>query len=402
MRLGDDAATIAFRAELLDWLAEHPPPFDDMARDPARSTGDLPPWARRWQRSLFDAGWLVPGWPPELGGREASPSQQLVYLEELGRRGIPRTPNVQGLAIVAPSIVDFGSPEQVQEYALPLLRGEKSACLGMSEPGAGSDLAALTTRAERRGDSFVVNGQKVWTSGAQHADFCFCFVRTDPDAPKHAGISLLLVDLHETPGITIRPLAQLHGRERSDFNEVFFEDVVVPADHLVGEPNRGWMLANRSLGHERRLIWILDAVANQQRFDRVVALARSGDARGRRITGDPRVLDRLASLYVDTQALVLLGRRSVAKQERGLAAPEQSVLKLLASESARELELVVFEALGPYGLELLDEPPGVRPWATSSGAPSTDYFRAFVNTIAGGTSEIQRNIIGERVLGLPR
>ncbi len=183
LTFGDDVE--AFRHEFLAWLADNRPTDEEMAEEPAVSSAHVPGWARRWTRRMFDAGWLVPGWPPERGGRNAGPVETLVYLEELAKAGIPRTTNPQGLGIVVPSILDYGTEDQVRDYAMPVLRGEKAACLGMSEPDAGSDLAALNTRAVLDGDRFVINGQKVWTSGANYADFCFLFCRTDTEAPKH-------------------------------------------------------------------------------------------------------------------------------------------------------------------------------------------------------------------------
>src|SRR5579872_6193766 len=207
MKLHYDEDTERFRAEFLAWVDEHLPPPAERAEEKL-SSAHIPAWGRVWQRAMFDAGWLVPGWPPELGGRNATPIQQLVYFEEIARHRIPRAFNPQGLSIITPSILDFGTPEQKERYALPTLRGEVTFCLGMSEPGAGSDLAGLRTRADLDGDHFVVNGQKVWTSGAQHADHCFCFVRTDPEAPKHKGISVVIIDM-STPGISVRPLPSL-------------------------------------------------------------------------------------------------------------------------------------------------------------------------------------------------
>src|SRR4051812_18083318 len=203
MRLHFSDEDEAFRSELVDWLGEHPPPFDEERADPSQSSADLRPWARRWQRTLFDNGYLVPGWPPELGGRNATPAQQMIYFEEFKRRGIVRSRNPQGLSIITPSILDYGTPAQKERYVQPTLRAEIAWCLGMSEPNAGSDLAALATKAVIDGDRFIVNGQKVWTSGAQHAGWCFCFVRTDPSAPKHKGISALIIDMH-APGIEYR------------------------------------------------------------------------------------------------------------------------------------------------------------------------------------------------------
>src|ERR1700759_1992918 len=260
MRLGYSEEVEAFRAEFLTWLAENRPSAEEMESDPQKSSAHAPDWARKWTRRMFDAGWLVPGWPPELGGRNAGPIEQLAYMEELERAAIPRTTNPQGLGIVAPSILDYGTPEQIEEYAMPILRGERTACLGMSEPGAGSDLASLSTKAVLDGDRFIVNGQKVWTSGANYAEFCFLFCRTDSSVAKHKGISILLVDMN-TPGVTVRPLAEIIAPEHPDLNEVFFDDVEVPAENLVGELNNGWAMANGSLAHERGMVWLGSVMA---------------------------------------------------------------------------------------------------------------------------------------------
>src|SRR5947207_7720487 len=242
-------------------------------REPKQSSADLPDWAREWQRTLFEHGWLVPGWPPELGGRDATAAEQMIYFEELSRRDIHRSLNPQGLGIVAPSIKDYGTLEQQARFLGPTLRAEIAWCLGMSEPGAGSDLASLSTRAVLDGDHFVVNGQKVWTSGAHHADWCLCFVRTDPDAPKHKGISALVIDMR-TQGITCRPLPELTDPDYADFNEVFFSDVVVPRENLLGELNQGWPITQGSLTHERGMLWISSASDIEAGVDDLVALGR--------------------------------------------------------------------------------------------------------------------------------
>src|SRR5690606_12349571 len=221
-----------FRAEFVAFLDEHlPDPSEATVR--ARSSADVPEWARRWQRTQFDHGWLLPGNPPEFGGRNAGILQQYVHLEELSRRRIYHSFNPQGLGIVAASLLSFGTEDQKRNWAVPILRAEITAALGMSEPGAGSDLAGLRTRAVLDGDRFVVNGQKVWTSGAHDADVLLTFVRTDPDAPKHKGISVLLLPT-DTPGVTRRPFASLCDPSDLAFNEVFFADVLVPAATLVG------------------------------------------------------------------------------------------------------------------------------------------------------------------------
>jgi alkylation response protein AidB-like acyl-CoA dehydrogenase len=386
----------AFRAELLAWLDEHPPP-EPAARLERRSSADMPPWAREWQRTLFEGGWLVPGWPPEHGGRNATPIQQMIYFEEFSARDIPRTVNPQGLSIATPSIVDYGTPEQIERWAIPTLRGELAWCIGMSEPGAGSDLAGLSTRAVLDGDQFVVNGQKVWTSGAHHADWCVCYVRTDPSAPKHKGITALIIDM-TSPGITCRPLPELTEPDYADFNEVFFEDVAVPADQVLGEVNGGWAITQGSLAHERAMLWIANTASLQRSVESLVAMGDLPGSDGRPLREDTRFRDDVARLHVDAQAATLIGYRGFAKAAAGKPAPEHGLLKMFTSESERELDLVAMEALGPDGIDQsIPGRPIVRP-----GSWADQYLRAFAGTIAGGTSEIQRNIIAERILGLPR
>ena len=350
---------------------------------------------------MFDAGWLVPGWPPERGGRHATPTQQLVYLEEMARAGVPRTTNPQGLGIVCPSILDYGSPDQIERYAMALLRGEKSACLGMSEPGAGSDLAGLTTRAVRDGDSYVINGQKLWTSGASHADFVFLFCRTDPDAPKHKGISVFIVDM-DTPGLSVRPVPEIVDPRHAELNEVFLTDVVVPASNLVGRENDGWAMANGSLAHERGMVWVSSVIelenATRRLIDEAPALlaALPEDERG-------GAADQLATRYIDMQAARCLGYLGFGRLLKGGSAPEQALMKMFASESRQELALFGAELHGAAGLNPTVNPGVVLPLSTRD--PTTwieQYFRSFGVTISAGSSEIQRNIIADKVLGLPR
>jgi alkylation response protein AidB-like acyl-CoA dehydrogenase len=390
MRLRFSDEDEAFRAELLAWLEKNPPPLEEAERDPRTSSADLRPWARRWQRTLFENGYLVPGWPPELGGRDATPAQQMIYFEEFKRVGVPRTANPQGLSIITPSLVDYGTDEQKERFALPTLRAEIAWCLGMSEPNAGSDLASLSTKAVLDGDKFVVNGQKVWTSGAQHADWCFCFVRTDPHAPKHKGISVLIIDM-KTPGIEYRPIAELTEPTYADFNEVFFTDVEVPKENLVGELNDGWRLSMGSLAHERAMLWIDYAYDVADALDHLIAL---GKQRG----FDARQRDAVASVFIDQQALQAIGYSGFAKFAKGRAAPEHSILKLFGSESLQNALRVGTEEMGSDGIDL--DSAGPRLWR--EGAFVSQYLRSFAATIPGGTSEIQRNIIAERILGLPR
>jgi alkylation response protein AidB-like acyl-CoA dehydrogenase len=391
----------AFRAELRTWLAANRPSPEEMAADPSVSTGHAPAWARRWTRAMFDAGWLVPGWPSELGGRGAGAIETFVYLEELAKAKVPRTTNVQGLGIVAPSIVDYGTPDQVQQYALPILRGEATACLGMSEPDAGSDLASLKTRAVLEGDEWVVDGQKVWTSGANYADFCFLFCRTEPEEPKHRGISILLVPM-DTPGITVRPLPEIVHPEDPDLNEVFFDGVRVPAANLVGERGEGWAMANGSLAHERGMVWVSAVMGLEESLERLLAEApQMLDVMG--VAERALAVDQIVQIAIDTQAARCLGERGFAKLARGGTAPEQALMKLYASDCRQNVARIAAEIQGADALEVgrvtndghlaVDEPRGT--WLEQ-------YFHSFANTISAGTSEIQRNIIAERVLGLPR
>jgi alkylation response protein AidB-like acyl-CoA dehydrogenase len=400
VKLHYDDATEAFRSELRAWIEANQPTLEEMRAEPLSSSAHVPEWSRRWQQRLFDAGLLVPGWPPELGGRSLPPVQQLVYHEEMAKCRATRTSNPQGLGIIAPSILDFGSDLLKQKYLRPTLRAEIAWCLGMSEPGAGSDLASLSTRAEVHDDHFVVSGQKIWTSGAHDADYCFCFVRTDPDAPKHKGISVVVIDM-KSQGVTVRPLPEMNDRSHVDFNEVFFDGVVVPRDHLIGPLNEGWAISAGSLAHERGMMWLNSAAKLDGVLEGLFALAREPGPDGRRIGDSECFRDELASIYVDVQAMWFMGYQGFAKFARGEASREHSVLKLFASEIGQRAALMATEHQGAATLGVdyvgcgYDDSFGRPPWMTQ-------YFQTYRWTISAGTSEIQRNIIAQRVLGLPR
>jgi alkylation response protein AidB-like acyl-CoA dehydrogenase len=396
MKLSFDDSVEAFRQEFLEWFAQNRPTAEEMAAEPKQSSAHMPEWCRKWIGRQFADGWLVPGWPKERGGRNAGPIETLVYMEELRKADVPRSTNPQGLGIITPSILDYGTPEQIEKYAMPVLRGERTACLGMSEPGAGSDLASLSTRAVLDGDHFVINGQKVWTSGAAWADFCFLFCRTDPTAPKHKGISIILVDM-DTPGITVRPIEEIVDRGHPDLAEVFLTDVVVPKENLVGEMNNGWAMANGSLAHERGMVWLdgvmlLEAMARDAIAEAPAALARKHPSERGALT------DALMQSYIDSVAARCLGYRGFAKLVRGGNAPEQALMKAFDSESRQRLALRMSELLGAEALEFDRDASGFM--ADASWLEL--YFRTFASTISAGSSEIQRNIIAEKVLGLPR
>jgi alkylation response protein AidB-like acyl-CoA dehydrogenase len=394
MQLKFDSDVEEFRAEFSAFLDDHLPSAAETLERP-RSVSHMPQWARDWQRLLFDNGWLLPAQPPEFGGRNATVLQQYVHLEELCTRRIYHSFNPQGVNIIAASLISFGSAEQKQRWAVPVLRGERTASLGMSEPSAGSDLASLRTRAVRasdlEGDHFVVNGQKVWTSGAHDADWLLTFVRTDPDAPKHKGISVLIIPT-DLPGVVRRPFADICGEENKDFNEVFFTDVRVPAENLVGPLNGGWKVANGSLGHERTMMWLgfADRIAN------VIADFRPSNTLER---------DELASTIMDYQALRLLGSVGLAQAARGeVDVAAVSIPKLFGAEAEMRAAGNALTAAGPDGLL---HPSMSGPYAHMNldhyfASWFERFARSFSGTIAGGTSEIQRNIIAQQVLGLPR
>jgi alkylation response protein AidB-like acyl-CoA dehydrogenase len=397
VKLTFDAETEAFRQTFIDWLDANMPPEAATAERP-RSTAHLPQWARDWQRTQFEAGWLVPGNPPEYGGRNATLIEQFIHHEVLATRHITDSFNPQALGIIVPSILTFGTEEQKQRWAVPILRGDMTAALGMSEPNAGSDLAGLRTKAELDGDEFVINGQKVWTSGAHDADVILTFVRTDPDAPKHKGISCILVPT-DTDGVTRRPFGSFISPDDLDFNEVFFDDARVPAENLLGPLNAGWQVANGSLGHERAMLWLNYSAA----LDRFLEEFR-GAVAATPAVDDDRLVDWYGSVAIDAQAVKLLGYRTLAKARRGMVSTEQSILKLFSSEANQDAYARAVEELGALGLDH-EALSGSFHHLHLDGYMNSwfdGYLRTFAGTIAGGTSEIQRNIVAERVLGMPR
>ena len=390
MQLAWNAEDEAFRAELIAFLDANTPEQMRTGYDfqDVRDEHELvPQWLRDWQAKLFDNGWMVPGYPPELGGRNCTPVQTLIYLETLAGRRLLRAGHFPGYAIVAPSLLEYGNDEQKQ-LVPAAIRGDTIWCIGMSEPNAGSDLAGLQTRAEVFDDHFVVNGQKVWTSYAMIAQKCFCYVRTDPTLPKHRGISLLIIDV-DSPGIDIRPLRHINGT--AGFAEVFFTDVVVPRENLVGELNGGWAITQGSLAHERAGLWVEGVARFEQTVDGLIELARE-----RGCADDPIIRRKIATLYELAASLRALGYKGFASFAQGSSAPEHSYMKLAMSEagkSAFELGMEISGSIAP----VTDPSVAARTRRYVDG-----FFLSFANTIAGGSSEIQRNIIAQRVLGLPR
>jgi alkylation response protein AidB-like acyl-CoA dehydrogenase len=317
--------------------------------------------------------------------------QRWLFEEELDRIGAPRPIASSGAVdLIGTALLEHGTREQQERFIRPLLCGDELWCQGFSEPGAGSDLASLRTRAERRGDEFVVSGQKVWTSHADLADWCFLLCRTEPDAPKHRGLSLLLVDMH-SPGITVRPLRQITGE--AEFCEVFFEEVRVPATHLVGAPGSGWSIAMGILAHERGPVWTFTFQRKIRRsLDKLLALVRR-----QRLAADPLTRQALAQAWIEVEILRFQGYRSMTRLCRnGHPGLESSIEKVMGSETDQRLQETAMRVLGPFGAAR--SPADRGDWERIVH----EYLYARSETIMGGTSEIQRNLIAQRILGLPR
>jgi alkylation response protein AidB-like acyl-CoA dehydrogenase len=334
-------------------------------------------------------------WPVAYGGRGASLLEQVIFQEEMARARAPMLINLAGLTMGGPVLIAHGTEEQKKRHLKRILAADEIWCQGFSEPNAGSDLAALKTRAVLDGDSFVVNGQKVWTSFARYADWCMLLVRTDPEAPKHRGTTFLLVDMH-SPGVTVRPLKQISGEE--DFNEVFFEDVRVPRGNVVGEINQGWDIAITTLMHERQTLTFSRQLQSRTALQDLLALARTYPSPAHSIIRDPVARQKLAAAWVDSEAMKYTALRNLTRALRGgVPGPEGSVEKLFWSEMYQRMLESALDLLGPFA-QLL----GGDPRAVQDGAWPHLMLYSRGRTIAAGSSEIQRNIIAERVLGLPR
>ncbi|MFF7252932.1 acyl-CoA dehydrogenase [Streptomyces microflavus] len=371
-----------FRRRLREWLTAVLPGLP-----PKPSPDDWP--ARRaydttWQRMLYDAGYAGLHWPQDAGGRGATPTQHLIFLEETEKAGAPYVgANFVGLLHAGPTVAAEGTAEQRARWLPPVLRGDEIWCQGFSEPDAGSDLAALRTRAVREGDDYVVSGSKIWTSHAEVADWCELLVRTDPEAPKHRGISWLAMPM-DAPGITVRPLRTLAGS--TEFAEVFLDEVRVPVRNRVGAENDGWRVTMVTLSFERGTAFVGEVVACRRTLDALAAEARRNGK-----WDDAVVRRRLGRLNAEFRALWRLTQWNVAESERigGVPGIGGSVFKLRYSQTRQELYEAAAEVLGADAFDL------DREWAL-------DRLSSLSYTIAAGTSQIQRNIVAERILGLPK
>jgi len=385
----------SFRKDFREWLRANLSPdlcLDDAADDRVASDRETFERRRAWQKTMHAAGWVGVSWPKEYGGRGVGLIERVIWEEEYAAARAPVLPANMGLNLVGPTIIHWGTDEQKRRYLPPILRADEIWCQGFSEPGAGSDLAGLTTRAVDRGDHFLVNGQKVWTSGAHFAHWIILLARTNPDVPKHQGISCFLVPM-DTPGISVRPLVLMTGHHH--FNEVFFSDVVVPKTALLGPPNQGWKVSTTTLMHERHSAGGRNQVAQ---IARLLALARELPLDGRPAWAHPGVRQRLAQLAIESEAMKYTRLRSLTRQLRGEPpGPEGSILKLTGSELGVRIADAAGELLGMHVLVNQSSPavPDAPRWFNR-------VLAARQYTISAGTSEIQRNIIGERVLGLPK
>ena len=388
MDLGYTADEEAFRQEVRDWL-------DHNLSDEWRHKGvggfreeeetDL---QRQWQRRLHEAGWLKLAWPKEAGGRDATPVMQAIYSEEMAKAGAPIILGRLGVSLLAPTLLVSGSQWQNDTYVDRILSGELIFCQGFSEPDAGSDLAGLRARAERKDGHWVLNGQKTWSSGAHYADKSFLLARTDTDTEAHKGISFFLVDMHQ-PGVEVRRIKQMTGG--GEFCEIFLSGAVVEDRDVVGEPGAGWKIAMTVFGFER------GGLAQAARFERAV-MELAGLARDRGAGADVTVRQKVAQAQIEARVFRLIGLRSLTSAQQGQApGPEASLTKLYWSEMDKRIQDTAVGVQGPYGALA----PGSH-FAIEDGRWQYGWMWAQAETIYAGSSEIQRNIIAERVLGLPR
>ena len=393
MDLRDSPSNAKFRKDLRAWLAQAVP--EHGASPPATEWEARRDYDARWQRKLYDAGFAGINWPAEYGGRDATLDEQLIFYEEYGRADAPYVGvNFVGLLHGGPTLIAEGTPEQKERHVRRILRGEEVWCQGFSEPSAGSDLASLRTRAVRDGDHYVVSGQKIWTSHAQVADYAEMLVRTDPDAPKHAGITWLIMAM-DSEGVEVRPLRTLHGE--SEFSELFLNNVRIPVENRVGDENDGWRVSNVTLRFERGTAFAADMI-HLQRYTRELARLAKRTLRNGASAWEDRALRRdVGHLRAEIDALWMMVKHSVSEANRtGVPGVGASAVKLFYTD--------VYERATQLGLRLLGR--GALEKDGAAGLPSLNwvyrYKQAISVSIAGGSSQIQRNIIGERILGQPK
>lgn len=381
-----------FRARIRAWLVANVDPEWNAASESVLGSPEWLAASKKWTLKLYEAGWAGIGWPEEYGGTVLSPLEVQVFREELARVAAPSVCNTVGVLMSGPAIFEHGTDEQKRRFLPPILRGDEMWCLLLSEPGAGSDLASLSTRAVRDGNEYVITGQKVWTGLAHVSDRGLLLCRTNPDEPKHRGLSAIMLDMHQ-PGVEVRPLRQSSGE--AEFNEVFFDEARASVDDRIGQENRGWAVAMTTLMNERDALGSGTLRRHQRIADDLVAMVRDADGDG---DVDAATADRVLGAWCDARVHEYLDYRSLTRRVRGLApGPDSSVAKLAASQLYMELHELVIDILGEPGLLWKDAPATV-----DNGRWAYGYIRSRPATIEAGTSDIQRTIIAEHLLGLPR
>jgi alkylation response protein AidB-like acyl-CoA dehydrogenase len=383
-----------FRDGLRAWLRENLPASRGGS---GQITGDVQTIEdrRRWQRAVYEAGYAGVSWPLEFGGRGGTLMQQMIVNEEMAAAKAPDLINVIGLFMAGPTIIAHGTAEQKQRYLHPLLRGDEIWCQGFSEPNSGSDLASLRTRAVVDGDDFVINGQKVWTTLAHVARWCILLTRTESGDVAHTGLTYIIVDM-QSRGIEVKPLRQLTGD--AEFNEIYFTDARVPRANVLGKIGEGWRVAMTTLMHERASLGVGLQVRSRIAVDDLRTLARATQANGHSRADDPLVRQKIAQLVIEVQAMKFNSYRGITQMLKGEEpGPEGSINKLMWSEVNQRIQETALEVIGPYAALAEGEER-----APQRGRWSYAFLRARANSIEGGTSEVLRNILAERVLGLPR
>jgi alkylation response protein AidB-like acyl-CoA dehydrogenase len=385
----------AFRERVRSWLKANIPPEWKALGSTEVPRAEAYELGRRWQRTLFDGGFIGVTWPREYGGQGLTFVEEMILHEEMALQKAPPILNILGVGMAGPTIIAYGTEEQKKRYPAKILSCEEIWCQGYSEPNSGSDLASLQTRAVKDGDHYVINGQKVWTSLAHVADWMMLLARTDPEAPKHKGISYFLLDMH-APGVTVKPLRQMTGD--AEFNEVFFDNVRVHERQVLGEVNNGWAVGLTTLMYERLALGFGLQVRLRIALESLIEMGRRVEKTGRAVTRDPLLRQKLAQLWIDTEALKYTGARAITKLLRGeLPGPEASAGKMGWVETHQKLQELAMEIEGPYAQLTRGSERAI-----DGGVWQYGFLRSRANSIEGGTTEIQKNIIGERVLGLPK
>jgi alkylation response protein AidB-like acyl-CoA dehydrogenase len=379
-----------FRRELRDWLEDNlPEGWLTGERDLPDGTDERVQFLRDWQRTLYEGNWAGVHWPTEYGGRGASLIEQSIYREELARVDSPPQINSIGINMIGPTLIQLGTEKQKKQFISHILSGEEIWCQGYSEPDAGSDVAGLTTRAERDGDEFVINGQKIWTSYAHTADWCFMVARTDFSGTKHEGLTAFLLDMDQDT-ITTQPIHQ--ANDRQEFNQVYFDDAVTTEEMVVGQVDQGWNVVMTLSSFEHGITQIYDI---ERRFDTLLEYYRTETRNGEPLVQDQSIRQRLADLDTRIQAAKLTHFRNLSKEmERGMPGPEGSIDFAVSSDLAIDVANVAMDLSGPEAALWEDH--------SEAGASVHDYLQSYGMWIAGGTGDVQRNIIGEQVLDLPK